>query len=56
MSDFPIENKRKADHPIHSVFTDRWSPRAFSNEAITEEWAADGAQVLVETVLALDSN
>jgi N-carbamoyl-L-amino-acid hydrolase len=26
------------------------------NEAITQEWAADGAQVLVETVLALDSN
>ena len=25
------------------------------NEAITQEWAADGAQVLVETVLALDS-
>ncbi len=24
------------------------------NEAITQEWAADGAQVLVETVLALD--
>ena len=37
MSDFPIENKRKADHPIHSVFTDRWSPRSFSNEAITED-------------------
>jgi N-carbamoyl-L-amino-acid hydrolase len=26
------------------------------NEAITQEWAADGAQVLVEAVLALDSN
>ncbi len=25
------------------------------NEAITQEWAADGAQVLVETVLAIDS-
>ena len=25
------------------------------NEAITQEWAADGAQVLVETVLAFDS-
>ena len=25
------------------------------NEAITQEWAADGAQVLVETVLSLDS-
>jgi N-carbamoyl-L-amino-acid hydrolase len=25
------------------------------NEAITKEWAADGAQVLVETVLAIDS-
>ncbi|MEY4016389.1 MAG: hypothetical protein RLZZ189_186, partial [Pseudomonadota bacterium] len=37
MSNFPIENKRKADYPIHSVFTDRWSPRSFSNEAITED-------------------
>jgi N-carbamoyl-L-amino-acid hydrolase len=26
------------------------------NEAITQEWAADGAQVLVETVLRFDSN
>jgi N-carbamoyl-L-amino-acid hydrolase len=26
------------------------------NEAITQKWAADGAQVLVETVLAIDSN
>jgi N-carbamoyl-L-amino-acid hydrolase len=26
------------------------------NEAITQEWAADGAQVLVETVLRFDTN
>ena len=37
MSDFPIENKRKADHSINPVFVDRWSPRSFSNEAITED-------------------
>lgn len=28
---------RLAAHPIHSVFTERWSPRSFSNEASTEE-------------------
>ena len=28
---------RKADYPIHSLFLDRWSPRAMSGEAITEE-------------------
>jgi nitroreductase len=28
---------RKADHPIDSLFLDRWSPRAMSGEAITEE-------------------
>ena len=37
MSNFPIENKRKADYSIHSVFTDRWSPRSFSNDSITED-------------------
>ena len=37
MSNFPIENKRKADHSINPVFTNRWSPRSFSNEAITED-------------------
>lgn len=29
--------KRKADHPIHKIFLDRWSPRAMSGEAIPEE-------------------
>jgi nitroreductase len=29
--------KRKADYPIDSLFLDRWSPRAMSGEAITEE-------------------
>jgi nitroreductase len=28
---------RKADYPIDSLFLDRWSPRAMSGEAITEE-------------------
>jgi nitroreductase len=28
---------RKADYPIDSIFLDRWSPRAMSGEAITEE-------------------
>jgi len=32
-----IENKRHADHPIHPVFTSRWSPRSFSDATITEE-------------------
>jgi len=29
--------KRNADHPIHKIFLDRWSPRAMSGEAIPEE-------------------
>lgn len=29
-------NKRVTDYPIHSVFTERWSPRAFSDEPITK--------------------
>src|SRR5437867_4470875 len=29
--------KRKADHPIDTIFLDRWSPRAMSGEAIQEE-------------------
>jgi nitroreductase len=37
MSNFPIQNKRTTDHAINSVFTDRWSPRSLSHEAITEE-------------------
>ncbi|MEP6720069.1 MAG: nitroreductase family protein [Variovorax sp.] len=27
---------RQADYPIHSLFTDRWSPRAFTGESIPE--------------------
>jgi nitroreductase len=29
-------NGRKADHPIHPLFLDRWSPRAFTEETISE--------------------
>ena len=29
--------KRKADQPIDKIFLDRWSPRAMTGEAITEE-------------------
>ena len=28
---------RRADHPIDTLFLDRWSPRAMSGEAFTEE-------------------
>ena len=28
---------RKTDHPISSIFTERWSPRAFTGEAIPDE-------------------
>lgn len=31
-----IENPRVADHPIEKIFLDRWSPRAFTGEAIPE--------------------
>ncbi|ASY64803.1 Nitroreductase family protein [Sinorhizobium sojae CCBAU 05684] len=30
-------NHRKADHPIHSIFLERWSPRAFTGEDIGKE-------------------
>jgi hypothetical protein len=30
-------NPRVADYAIHPQFTDRWSPRAFTGEAIPEE-------------------
>lgn len=30
-------NGRTADHPIAPLFLDRWSPRAFSGEAISDE-------------------
>lgn len=29
-------NPRVADHPVDPQFTDRWSPRAFSDKAVTE--------------------
>ena len=29
--------KRKADHPIDNIFLDRWSPRAMTGEAISQE-------------------
>lgn len=29
-----MPSTRVADHPIHPLFTDRWSPRAFSGETI----------------------
>ncbi|MRR55899.1 MAG: nitroreductase [Deltaproteobacteria bacterium] len=29
--------KRQADHPIDSLFLDRWSPRALSGESIAQE-------------------
>ena len=29
--------RRKADHPIDTIFLDRWSPRAMSGEAIPDE-------------------
>ena len=28
---------RVADYPIHTQFTDRWSPRAFTGESISKE-------------------
>lgn len=28
---------RKADYPIHAVFLDRWSPRAFTGEEMSDE-------------------
>jgi nitroreductase len=30
----PISNTRKPDHPVDPMFTDRWSPRAFTGEEI----------------------
>jgi len=29
--------KRRADHPIDTIFLDRWSPRAMSGEALAED-------------------
>ncbi len=33
---FKIENHRKPEYPIESIFWRRWSPRAMSGEPITE--------------------
>lgn len=32
-----IDSHRKADHPIHPLILNRWSPRAMSGESISEE-------------------
>ena len=37
MSQAPsMRNTRQADHPVDAQFTERWSPRAFTGEAMTE--------------------
>ena len=33
----PVTNQRKADYVIDSQFTERWSPRAYTGEIISEE-------------------
>lgn len=35
-------SNRKPDYPIHPQFIERWSPRAFSNEEISEETLKTG--------------
>ena len=32
----PVTNSRKADYPIDAQFTERWSPRAYTGETISE--------------------
>ena len=32
-----MTNQRKPDYPIHEMFLNRWSPRAFTGEPITQE-------------------
>ena len=32
----PVTNTRKADFPIDAQFTERWSPRAYTGEVISE--------------------
>lgn len=32
-----VENGRKADYPIDRIFLERWSPRAFTGEEISEQ-------------------
>ncbi|MEI9903237.1 MAG: nitroreductase family protein [Asticcacaulis sp.] len=31
-----MSTNRQSDHPIHPQFLDRWSPRAFTDTAVTE--------------------
>lgn len=33
----PVQSTRKADHPVDRLFLQRWSPRAFTGEAISRE-------------------
>ena len=33
----PVTNQRQADYAIDSQFTERWSPRAYNGEVISEE-------------------
>lgn len=30
-------NQRRADHPVHPLFTDRWSPRGFTGEPVPDD-------------------
>ena len=32
-----MTNQRKSDYPIHEMFLNRWSPRAFTGQPITQE-------------------
>ena len=32
-----MTKQRKSDYPIHEMFLNRWSPRAFTGEPITQE-------------------
>ena len=32
----PVTNTRKADFPIDPQFTERWSPRAYTGEVVSE--------------------
>ena len=32
-----MTNQRKSNYPIHEMFLDRWSPRAFTRQTITQE-------------------
>ena len=32
-----MTKQRKSDYPIHEMFLNRWSPRAFTGQPITQE-------------------